>query len=478
MVIMKDKVSNKLSEVFKSLEAAKKYGVDVRMEERKLAECNISFTTNVYSSDQRYNKVTDYLIKTEQDRYNSLLKELVVLEKTILDKRKIYQVRETLSGEFRKIKDGESLQDTQGFINEVKRQLKIYSSSRLLEIYSPNNVINEIFSIVYQAIKMEVWFNCGKSEILDMIISDEADMARISSFLSKDVFLLEKMLGANNESVIRIRNYRTSNKGESEEALVNQELVNMVVNATTSYQVEDNINLQTKGIQSGIDARLKDAKEKRKKYVLLARVQSEARKLAALTKRTIDKRIAPIALSIAIMGGVGLGTYHTLSSRVNNNDSESVVSVVSEEKNTKKIDSRIEIQENSNMPLSMAVGATLLSTVIPKIGFVFQGTLLVKDKKKYNRTIEEIVARKHEMEDLKSGLENIVEENSQCLKQISKQKEYMMWASVYSGMTEEQIEILNNINASLDASNHILETLDEEVMEDTYNKQNSRRLGQ
>ena len=82
------------------------------------------------------------------------------------------------------------------------------------------------------------------------------------------------------------------------------------------------------------------------------------------------------------------------------------------------------------------------------------------------------------MEELKSNLEKMVQENNQYSKQANKQRELMMWASVYSGITEEQMELLNSISESLNSNNHVLENLDEEFLvdDDTIDKSRNRRL--
>ena len=77
-----------------------------------------------------------------------------------------------------------------------------------------------------------------------------------------------------------------------------------------------------------------------------------------------------------------------------------------------------------------------------------------------------------------SSFQHFFKERNQYLKQANKQRELMMWASVYSGITEEQMELLNSISESLNSNNHVLENLDEEFLvdDDTIDKSRNRRL--
>lgn len=478
MVKMKDKVSSKLSEIYKSLEAARKYGVDVRMEDKKYAECNIAFSKAQYINDERFHIINSELKKREQEKFNSILQDLFSLENIILDKRKIYQVKETLNGMFEKVKSCDLNQNIKDFIVEVKRQLEIYNSSKIPEMYSPEIVINEIFRIIYETIKIE-WLKYGNSKLLNMVTKDESSMARISSFLNKDVETLGKILGTNDESIVKIRNYMFGNKGEIGKVLIDEQLVNMVVNTITSHQVEDTINLQTVDMQSELDDKVKEVSKSREEYVGLAKLQNKARKFVVDIRKKIDKRVAPIVLSLVIMSGVGFGTCNVLSSTTVNNETETTINEVDRQSNIRTLGATVERKDQKNeTPLMTAGACALASAFIPKIGLAFQGVSLCQDKRKYNKTIKEIVIRKSKMEELKSNLEKMVQENNQYSKQANKQRELMMWASVYSGITEEQMELLNSISESLNSNNHVLENLDEEFLvdDDTIDKSRNRRL--
>lgn len=472
MVVMKDEVSSKLRDVFQSLEAAKKYGVDVREEEKNYTQCSIDFSKNSYKGAGSYSLVTDELQKSEQDRNNSILRDLVLIENTILDKRKVYQVREMLSSRFKDVKEGKSIQEIEEFISCVRNQLDIYNSCKILEKYSPELVINEIFSYVYEAIKMEIK-NFGESKLLDEVMSSIPNATRVSSFLGKDVQLLTKFLGADNETVEAIRNYRSLQN--SNNSILDHQIVSMVVDTISSSDVCEIIDKNTLDIQSSLNSKVEEASDKRKKYIDLAKLQIKARKLTTSLRRKIDKRIAPIVLSFVIMSGVGLGTYSVTSNVVN---AEPVVTLETEQSNVRTLSTKVKMEESKSFaPLAVAGVCALASSFVPKFGFVPQGILFYKDKKKFDQVISEMIDRKHEMDDVKESLENLMNENSLVINQVNKQRSYMLWSSIYSGLSDYQTGIISSMNESLEFNSKLLDYLDETAMEEeAVNDEGSSRM--
>lgn len=448
---MKEKVSIKLKEVRKNLEIAKKYEVDVRMEEKTLMECSILYTKNVYGN----NMLGKEDIKSEEERYNSILQDLLMLEQTISDKRKIYQVRETLSGTFRNLKNGniDSIQET---IDNIKMQYGIYCSCRISEIYRPENVIKEIFGYLYETIKLELWFNNGKSSLLDDVMNDGSNITRISSFLNKDIFVLEKILGTDNSRIVDIKKYRSDIKESN--VLIDNELLNMVVDTLVSYDVEDEINLQVKGIQDKLNNDIKKANDKREEYKNLAKMQIKTRKFIRSLRKKIDRRLAPIILSLAIMGGAGFGTYHLINNSMQNDETISMTELDDESKikqlSTK--DKRENSKEN-NISLSMVTGT---GVILSASYVMYQGVGLCKDKRKYNKDIDIIVDRKRQMEDIKKGIGELVNLNNNYIAELNKQRERMIWASLYLGPSEEQNKMLSDISDSLNVTSEILSSID------------------
>lgn len=448
---MKEKVASKLKEVRNNLEIAKKYEVDVRMEEKTLMECSILYTRNVYGN----NMPGKDNVKSEEERYNSILQDLLMLEQTISDKRKIYQVKETLSGTFRSLKNG-NISNIQDTIDNIKMQYKIYCSCRISEIYRPENVIKEIFGYLYETIKLELWFNNGKSSLLDDIMNDESNITRISSFLNKDIFILEKILGTDNSRIADIKKYRSDIKESNN--LIDSELLNMVVDTLVSYDVEDEINLQVKGIQDKLNKDIKEANDKREEYKSLAKMQIETRKFIRSLRKKIDKRLAPIVLSLAIMGCVGFGTYHLINDSIQNDETVSMTEVNDESK-IKQLGTkgRREDSKENNIALSMVTGTGVL---VSASYVIYQGVGLYKDKKKYNKDIDVIVDRKRQMEDLKKGIGELVNLNNNYIAELNKQRERMIWASLYLGPSEEQNKMLSDISDSLSTTSEILSSMD------------------
>lgn len=448
---MKEKVSIKLKEVRKNLEIAKKYEVDVRMEEKTLMECSILYTKNVYGN----NMLGKEDIKSEEERYNSILQDLLMLEQTISDKRKIYQVRETLSGTFRSLKNG-NIDNIQETIDNIKMQYGIYCSCRVSEIYRPENVIKEIFGYLYETIKLELWFNNGKSSLLDDVMNDGSNIIRISSFLNKDIFVLEKILGTDNSRIADIKKYRSEIKESN--VLIDSELLNMVVDTLVSYDVEDEINLQVKGIQDKLNNDIKKADDKREEYKNLAKMQIKTRKFIRSLRKKIDRRLAPIILSLAIMGGAGFGTYHLINNSMQNDETISMTELDDESKikqlSTK--DKRENSKEN-NISLSMVTGT---GVILSASYVMYQGVGLYKDKKKYNKDIDVIVDRKRQMEDIKKGVGELVNLNNNYIAELNKQRERMIWASLYLGPSEEQNKMLSDISDSLNITSEILSSID------------------
>lgn len=448
---MKEKVSIKLKEVRKNLEIAKKYEVDVRMEEKTLMECSILYTKNVYGN----NMLGKEDIKSEEERYNSILQDLLMLEQTISDKRKIYQVRETLSGTFRSLKNG-NIDNIQETIDNIKMQYGIYCSCRVSEIYRPENVIKEIFGYLYETIKLELWFNNGKSSLLDDVMNDGSNITRISSFLNKDIFVLEKILGTDNSRIADIKKYRSEIKESN--VLIDSELLNMVVDTLVSYDVEDEINLQVKGIQDKLNNDIKKANDKREEYKNLAKMQIKTRKFIRSLRKKIDRRLAPIILSLAIMGGAGFGTYHLINNSMQNDETISMTELDDESKikqlSTK--DKRENSKEN-NISLSMVTGT---GVILSASYVMYQGVGLYKDKKKYNKDIDVIVDRKRQMEDIKKGIGELVNLNNNYIAELNKQRERMIWASLYLGPSEEQNKMLSDISDSLNITSEILSSID------------------
>lgn len=463
---MKEKVEKKLQDVSKSINAAKDYGVDVREELRVYADLSIDFTRTQYGRLSEGEK---------QSRYGTIFNGLINLENIILDKRKLYQVRETLIGTFDSIKKDFNSFSFDDFLDIVKKQLVIYSSSKIPEIYRPERIINDIFSFVYQAIKMEIAFK-GNSVIFDELKKDEASLVRINSFLSKDMGILNKLLGTDNEKLVDINNYVVNSKNNDNNYLLDEGLLNKVVNTIKSDEVKNSINSNTTKIKSELDLSLSEITKKREEYVGLVGLQNKARKLVSDLKQRIDKRVAPIVLSLVIMSGVGLGTYNVISN-MDDNVSDVNITQVDSKDNTRQLNAIVRSEDNKDYtPLMVAGASVLASALVPKLGFAFQGAKYLEDRKKYNQDIRTIVERKHQMESLKEVLSQMVEKNNGYFRQADKQKNSMMWASINLGVTEEQEELLSHIYNALKINGTILDGMDD-VLDETIKDSSSRRLG-
>lgn len=463
---MKEKVEKKLQDVSKSINAAKDYGVDVREELRVYADLSIDFTRTQYGRLSEGEK---------QSRYGTIFNGLINLENIILDKRKLYQVRETLIGTFDSIKKDFNSFSFDDFLDIVKKQLVIYSSSKIPEIYRPERIINDIFSFVYQAIKMEIAFK-GNSVIFDELKKDEASLVRINSFLSKDMGILNKLLGTDNEKLVDINNYVVNSKNNDNNYLLDEGLLNKVVNTIKSDEVKNSINSNTTKIKSELDLSLSEITKKREEYVGLVGLQNKARKLVSDLKQRIDKRVAPIVLSLVIMSGVGLGTYNVVSN-MDDNVSDVNITQVDSKDNTRQLNAIVRSEDNKDYtPLMVAGASVLASALVPKLGFAFQGAKYLEDRKKYNQDIRTIVERKHQMESLKEVLSQMVEKNNGYFRQADKQKNSMMWASINLGVTEEQEELLSHIYNALKINGTILDGMDD-VLDETIKDSSSRRLG-
>lgn len=463
---MKEKVEKKLQDVSKSINAAKNYGVDVREELRVYADLSIDFTRTQYGRLSEGEK---------QSRYGTIFNGLINLENIILDKRKLYQVRETLIGTFDSIKKDFNSFSFDDFLDIVKKQLVIYSSSKIPEIYRPERIINDIFSFVYEAIKMEIAFK-GNSVIFDELKKDEASLVRINSFLSKDMGILNKLLGSDNEKLVDINNYVVNSKNNDNNYLLDEGLLNKVVNTIKSDEVKNSVNFNTTKIKSELDLSLSEITKKREEYVGLVGLQNKARKLVSDLKHRIDKRVAPIVLSLVIMSGVGLGTYNVVSNMADNVSDVNITQVDSKD-NTRQLNAIVRSEDNKDYtPLMVAGASVLASSLVPKLGFAFQGAKYLEDRKKYNQDIRTIVERKHQMESLKEVLAQMVEKNNGYSKQADKQKNSMMWASINLGVTEEQEELLSHIYNALKINGTILDGMDD-VLDETIEDSCSRRLG-
>lgn len=459
---MKDKISSKLSDVYKSLEVAKRYGVDVRMEETTFHHSSISFTKNKDVNVQRL---------------NTIFKDLSELEHAIMDKIKLYQVNSTLSGMSEDFKNSES-NDVDDYIKKVKMQLEIYDSCKLPNIYKPENIITEIFGYVYNAIKVEVWFK-GKSTLLDDVMKDEASASRISYFLNNDINTLRRIVDSNSEDLKEINNYVSNKeKNDKNEPLIDSELLDMVVNTIGSYSVEDKINLEASNVKAELDDKVNDGNKKREKYIGLAKIQNKTREAVKELKRKIDKKVAPFVLSMVILSGVGLGSYHAVSN-IHVDSKETSITEVDSQVLPRTISANVglgEEKQDSKLHLIVASVATLFASIVPRVGAIPLGVGIYKGKKEYNQNIEKIISRKHAMEQLKQEVESIVLDNKKYYDQINKIKNRMVWASNYSGLTEEQKIILSSIEESLGVSEQLLDFPSETYYEEKTDG-TSRRLG-
>ncbi len=235
------------------------------------------------------------------------------------------------------------------------------------------------------------------------------------------------------------------------------------------------IDKNTLNIQSSLNSKVEEASDKRKKYIDLAKLQIKARKLTTSLRRKIDKRIAPIVLSFVIMSGVGLGTYSVTSNVVN---TEPVATLETEQSNVRTLSTKVKMEESKSFaPLAVAGVCALASSFVPKFGFVPQGILFYKDKKKFDQVISEMIDRKHEMDDVKESLEILMNENSLVINQVNKQRSYMLWSSIYSGLSDYQTGIISSMNESLEFNSKLLDYLDETAMEEeAVNDEGSSRM--